>query len=431
MNRKILLTNAGLWAAFDGLTSAYLVAYALALGASNVIVGLLGALPWLAYIITQIPGSELVQHFARKRIYVLFSLGRLLWIPILAAPFLFKEPILMIIIFYLLVKLCESITDPAYTSMLADMVPAAHMGDFSSQRYRVISACGTVTLVVGGLWLKQFPKDSPIGFTLMFAFGALLALLATIVMTRLKEPAYKDHDHHSIKEFFTLDGPMKKFVLFSTMFYFAYMLASPFFAVYMLKNLEMNYFFYGIASALATLAQITASRYVGRLTDKYGDKPIAILGHIGTALVPLFFLAVTKQNIWLIIPVQIYSGLVWATADISRYNLLLCISDARKKAMQIAEYNLYTSITMVIAPLIGGYLTEHASWILAGIPFVFALSGILRFLTALLLFRIPEPRAKHEYPLIYVFKEAMHFHPNKGIQYGIHIVKRVAQGLVR
>ena len=431
MNKKILLTNAGLWAAFDGLTSAYLVAFALALGASNMIIGLLGALPWLAYIITQIPGSELVQHFARKKIYVLFSLGRLFWIPILAAPFLFKEPILMIIIFYLLVKLCESITDPAYTSMLADLVPPTHMGDFSSQRYRIISACGTVTLVIGGLWLKQFPKDSPTGFALMFAFGALLAVLATIAMTRLKEPAYKDHDHHSIKEFLTLDGPMKKFVLFSTMFYFAYMLASPFFAVYMLKNLEMNYFFYGIASALATLAQITASRYIGRLTDKYGDKPIAILGHIGTALVPLFYLAVTKQNIWLIIPVQIYSGLVWATADISRYNLLLCISDSRKKAMQIAEYNLYTSIPMVIAPLLGGYLTEHASWILVGIPLVFALSGILRFLTALLLFRIEEPRAKHEYPLIYVFKEAMHFHPNKGIQYGIHIVKRVAQGLVR
>ncbi|VVB81357.1 Multidrug resistance protein MdtL [uncultured archaeon] len=224
---------------------------------------------------------------------------------------------------------------------------------------------------------------------------------------------------------------MKKLVLFSTMFYFAYMLASPFFAVYMLKNLQMNYFFYGIASALTTIAQIVTSRYVGRLTDKYGDKPIAIIGHIGTALVPLFFLGVTQQNIWLIIPVQIYSGIVWATADISRYNLILCISDSRRKAMQIAEYNLYTSITMVIAPLVGGYLTEHATWVLTGIPLVFVLSFVLRFMTSLLLFIVPEPRAKHEYPLIYVFQEAMHFHPNKGIQYGIHIVKRMAQGLVR
>ncbi|MBW3016499.1 hypothetical protein KY309_02725, partial [Candidatus Woesearchaeota archaeon] len=93
-NQRILLANAGLWAAFDGLTSVYLVAYALALGADNMIIGLLGALPWLASILTQIPGSELVQHYARKKIYFFFTLGRLFWIPILAAPFFFNNPIL-------------------------------------------------------------------------------------------------------------------------------------------------------------------------------------------------------------------------------------------------------------------------------------------------------------------------------------------------
>lgn len=430
-NQKILLTNAALWAAFDGLTSVYLVAYALALGADNMTIGLLGALPWLASILTQIPASELVQHYARKKIYFFFSLGRLFWIPILAAPFLFDKPILAIVIFYLFLKICETMTDPAYSTLLADIVPSKKLGTFTSKRHRIISTFGMVALVLGGLWLKQFPKESPIGFALMFAFGTVLAMLASLVMTKIKEPKYKDHDHHSIKEFFVLDGHMGRLVVFSTAFFFAYMLASPFFAVYMLQNLQMSYLYFGIASAISTLAQITTANLIGRITDKYGDKPLAIVGHIGTAFVPLLFLAITKQNLWLIIPVQIFSGMTWAAADITRYNLALSISDPKKRAMQIAEYNLYGSVALVVAPLLGGWLTEHVQWILAGIPLIFVISALLRFLSSLLLLRVKEPRAKQEYPIIFVFREAMHFHPNKGIQYGIRIVKKITGGLMR
>ena len=430
MSKKILLTNAALWAAYDGLTSIYLTAFALALGATNVIIGLLGALPFIASILTQIPGAELVQHFKRKKIYVTFCLiGRLFWIPILAAPFFFKEPILFVIIFYLFARLFETTADPAYTSLLADLVSEKHRGDFIGKRYRVLSSLGAVAMVLGGLWLKQFPKESPVGFAIMFAFGTLLAIIATLVIGKIKEPAYKDHDHHPVKEFFTLEGPMKTFVIFGTMFNFAFMLASPFFAVYMLKTLELSYLQYGIASSIAVLAQIISSYYVGKLTDKYGDKPVAIIGHFGTVLIPLLFLMITKSNLWMIFVAQTLSGMVWATADISRYNLLLGTADARKRAMQIAEYNLYGAIALAIAPIIGGWMSENVTIIITGIPLLFVSSSILRFLSSLFLFKIQEPRAKKEYPLVYVFKEAMHFHVNKGLVQGIQIVKKVATGL--
>ncbi len=429
-NERILLANSGLWAAYDGLTSAYLVAFALALGASNIVVGLLGALPWIASVLTQIPGAELVQHFTRKRIYVTFCLiGRLCWIPLIAAPFLFNKPLLFVAIFYLLIRLGEMIADPAWTTLIADVVPAKHLGKFTSKRYRVIAVFGMVAMVTAGLWLKQFPKESPVGFAIMFAFGTALAIIATLLMMRIREPAYKDHDHHPIKEFFTLDGPMRKLVFFGVAFNFAFMLASPFFAVYMLKSLEISYFYYGIVTAIATLAQIISSHYIGTLTDKYGDKPIAIIGHLGTVLVPLFFLAVTKNSLWLLLPIQIYSGIVWSAADISRFNLLLGLAEPRRRAMQIAEYNLYCNIPLIVAPLVGGWITENVTLLLTGIPLVFALTSLLRLLSTLLLFKVNEPRAQREYPLVYVFREAMHFHPNKGVVHAIHVVKRLATGL--
>lgn len=433
MSKRPFLVAASLMAAFNGLTSVYLVAFALVLGASNVVVGVLGALPYLANLITQLPAAQLVQYLSRKKIIVTFEfLSKLFWVPLILSPFIFADPLLFIIIFYLITKICEGFTTPALTTLIADVIPSQTRGDFISVRQRLINLFGMITMVLAGLWLQQFPKESPTGFAAMFALGALLGIIGAFVYKKVEEPEYSDHDHHTIKEFFTLTGEMKKFVIFQMIFNFSFMIASPFFAVYMLKNLNISYEYYGIASSATTLATIFTAHYIGKLTDEFGDKPIAIIGHFGTALVPLLYLAVTTNNLWLLIPVQFVSGTVWAAVDISTINLLLGLSDSKKRAIQIAEYTFFASIPLIVAPIIGGLITEHAAiWILSGIPLIFVISATLRFLSAFMLFRLKEPRQDHEYPAVQVFLEAMHFHPNKGLRYSINIVKRVAGGLIR
>jgi MFS family permease len=433
MSKRVFFAASSLMAAFNGLTSVYLVAFALVLGASNIMIGLLGALPYLANLITQIPAARLVQILTRKKIIVTFEfLSKIFWVPLLLSPFIFTDPIIFIIIFYLITKICESFTTPALTTLIADSIPSQTRGEFISQRQKLINLFGMISMILAGLWLQQFPKESPLGFAIMFALGALLGIIGAFVYKKVDEPEYSDHDHHTIKEFFTLNGEMKKFVVFQILFNFSFMIASPFFAVYMLKNLNIGYEFYGIASAATTLSVILTSQYIGKLTDKYGDKPVAIIGHFGVAAVPLLYLAVTTQNIWLLIPVQLISGAMWAATDIATINLLIGLSDSKKRAIQIAEYTFYTSIPLIIAPIVGGWITEHVTiWMLSGIPLIFVASAILRLVTASLLFRIKEPRQDHEYPAVHVFMEAMHFHPNKGIRYSINVVKRITGGLIR
>jgi len=433
MTQRAILTATSLMAAFNGLTSVYLVAFALALGASNVVVGVLGALPYLASLLVQIPAAQLVQHLSRKKIIITFEImSKLFWMPLLLSPFLFINPLLFIVIFYLITKICEGVTTPALTTLIADVVPAKTRGDFIAVRQRLINLFGMIAMILAGLWLQQFPKESPVGFSIMFFLGAILGIIGAFVYKKVEEPEYTDHEHHTLKEFFTLNGEMKKFVTFQIIFNFSFMIASPFFAVYMLKNLNIGYEYYGIASSVTTLAAILSSRYIGQLTDKFGDKPVAIIGHFGVAAVPLLYLAVTTNNLWLLIPVQLISGIAWAATDIGTINLLLGLSDSKKRAIQIAEYTFYSSIPLIIAPIIGGWITENmAIWVLTGIPLIFVISAILRFLSAFMLFRIKEPRQDHEYPAMQVFLEATHFHPNKGLRYSVTVVKRIAGGLIR
>src|SRR3989344_2138179 len=150
-NQTVLLSSSALWSLYDGMTSVFLVAFALELGASNVVVGLLGALPWLANILTQIPGAQLVEHHSRKTIIMGFGFfNRVLWIPILLSPLLIKEPLMAVVVFFLLAKLAETIMDPSWASLMADIVPAKIRGKFFSKRFTLIGIFGMSAMLFGG-----------------------------------------------------------------------------------------------------------------------------------------------------------------------------------------------------------------------------------------------------------------------------------------
>lgn len=422
-NRRVILTSGTLWAAFNGLTSVYLAAYALVLGASNTIIGLLAAMPFLAHLLAELPGAALVEHVSRKRIYLTSALiARFWWIPLLFAPYILRQPLVPVILFYFLYRLGESFKDPSWNSLFADVVSEKTRGDFVSARFRLIAISAMIVTILGGLWLRQFPKESPLGFSIMFLIGAILGILAVLAMGNIKEPPYKDHRRHKLRDFFRIpNSGFKTFLTYSLVFDFGFKIAAPLFVVYWLKNLNMSYTFFAVAIATSTLTQFIVSRHIGTWSDKVGDKPVAIFGSIGTSLTPLLHIFITPATAWAVIPVQVLNGIAWAAADISRFNLLLDVTKTETQALQIAEYKFYTAIPLVIAPVIGGWLSEHATLILTGIPLIFLLGFLLRAASALLLLRLKEPRAKRETPLPSALKEAFHFHVHRGMESHIKI----------
>jgi MFS family permease len=169
--------------------------------------------------------------------------------------------------------------------------------------------------------------------------------------------------------------------------------------------------------------------HFGRLSDKYGDRNIAVITSIGTAIVPLLFLFVHPETSWLAIPIFMLSGFVWAGVDLTFYNLLLDVTEEKSRAVQIAEYGIMTSVPMIVAPVIGGFVADATgSWILGGIPFLFAVSSVLRIFAGALLFRLPEPRAKREFEFKEVLRKTMAFHPEKGVLTMIRTLHKFRSG---
>lgn len=426
-NRRTLLFQASSWAWFDGFTAVFLSAFALALGASNTTIGFLAAIPFISHLLTQFVGINLSQAFPRKKVYTLSTtISRLWWVGILFSPFLSSHPIPFVVIFYFFSRFFVGLSAPSFNTLLADSVEKEHRGEFFSKRFKLLGIFGAVAVLIGGVWLKFFPKDDPYGFSVMFGVGIVIGIAASLSILRIEEPEYRDHSHHTVREFVSLKGTFGKFVLFSVIFCFAFNLASALFTVYILKNLGMGYEWFAIVAGTVTIAKVIASKKVGELSDTFGDKPITTLGIIGTAIIPLAYVFITPSLIWLVIPVSLLSGFSWAAADIGRFNLLIGLTDPEKEGLQMAEHNFYSSIPLAIAPWIGGYISENFSGLmLTGIPLVFVVSSLLRFASVGFLQFIKEPRNKKVYSAGFVFKQILQLDGHSGHSVLAHFMQRI------
>ncbi len=421
-NRKYLIYDGSFWAIFDGLTSPFIIPYALLFGASNTIVGIIGALPYLGSVIGQIPGAEVVERYKdRIKIEVVLSIiGRSLWIPILLLPLLFGDKLVIPLIILLAIYwLIISIKSPALQSAMSDIVPERIRGRYFGKRNMFIGLFSMLATLGGGLLLDRFKGNEWYGFASMFAIALVFVAIAIYFSNKIKVRKYQDHDH-KLKDFFDVRGEFKKFIIFISYFNFAYMLASPLFTVYMLVNLKMDYTTFALFNAVSVVTWIIFQGKWGKISDKYGDKAVLLACTFGTALVPLAFLLATPSTLWVLIPAQILSGMMWAGQELSVFNFLLDVTSKKKKAVQLADYNALASIPLIIAPILGGLISDNITFVLSGIPLVFVMSAILRLSAVPLIAKLKEPRASQEYPAALVLREATNIHPARGL---IHEVK--------
>nr|NIN01452.1 MFS transporter [candidate division Zixibacteria bacterium] len=130
----------------DGLAStsmatltggAFLVAFALKLGASNLVIGLLAAIPPLAQLI-QIPSIYLVEKVRNRRVISVFASGgsRVFWLLIALIPFLFPDKGgLGFLLFAILVySAISAVSSCSWNSWMRDLVPQDQLGTFFSRR---------------------------------------------------------------------------------------------------------------------------------------------------------------------------------------------------------------------------------------------------------------------------------------------------------
>lgn len=172
--------------------------------------------------------------------------------------------------------------------------------------------------------------------------------------------------------------------------------ALPFFNVYMLETLKMNFFYTIIlAPVVANIATILFIRVWGKLIDRYGNKPVLAICGIGMVTVPFIWCLVTPQNYLLLVPLANFlTGLFQPGCDVTTANLSIGLSPDKNRSIYIANFTLTAQLVGGgLAAICGGLFMQYTRFKLMNLhcPFLlgqpllnfhllFIIAGIIRFI---------------------------------------------------
>jgi MFS family permease len=364
----------------------FLVAFALQLGASNFVIGLLAAIPALSQLI-QIPAVYLVEKTRkRKLIAVVFSLvSRLSLLFIIVLPFFACQNtcILIFVSALCLHTLFAAIGGCSWNSWMHDLVPHEKLGEFFSRRMALSIIFSAVLSVLAGafidFWKGHFPGKAVFGYVDVFFLGFLAGIVGLYYLARIPEPKMEplnDKIHFVDIILQPLkDINFKKLISFLASWNFAVNLAAPFFTVYMLKRLNLNLSYVIGFTILSQVVNVLFLQLWGRFSDRFSNKSVLRVSG------PLFMLSIlawtftTLPNkyfftIPLLIIIHVIMGISLAGVTLASGNIVLKLAPRGKATSYLAANSFFSSLAAGISPIIGGKFIDifskyELSWVLS------------------------------------------------------------------
>jgi MFS family permease len=431
---KYSILDGSAYSAMLGLTQDYIVPFALALRATIVQIGLLSSIPNVAMALSQLTAPHLAERASsRKGLIVPVVLTHaLMWLPILLVPYVFPgQRIWWLIGFFTLSTVFGSLGNPAWASMMADLVPEGMRGKYFGFRGRICGLAALTFSFIGVAILHFSTADIFLGFSVIFGGAMLFRLVSWYFLSRMYEPPLLNMkaQHHKLTDIARNLGSsnLGRFAIYISLINFATYLASPFFAVYMLRDLKFDYLTYVTVTATAALANLMFLTFWGRRTDRAGNIKVLRVTSILVPLVPLLW--VGSHQLYYLIPVQILSGFAWAGFNLASANFLYDASAPEKRTRCVALFNAMNGSAICLGALLGGLVAPHLPPVLGhSLLTLFLISGLLRGLAAAtLLRRIAEVRQVAEMTTAELLFGSFNFAGNGGktiLQPLIHLLSR-------
>ena len=358
--------------------------FALALGATNVQIGWLSALMNLASALALFPGARLVERTGqRKRIVVLTSGGaaRLLLLAIALVPVFFHgtAAIYAFIALVALRAFFSQLGYPAWSAMLADLVPAGIRGRYFASRNIGLAIAALIAAPLAG-WLAD-QLGLPRGYEVSFFLAGLIGFGATAIFARIPDRApphvsqVTTEKPEGIRSILRSHPRFAGFTAVAFLWNLSLMVAGPFFSVYLVRDLGASPTQIGMLAAIFSATNIVGQRVWGQLNDRRGAAWVMRLTGFLIPGVPLLWSI--APNPWYLLIAEAFSGFVWAGYSLASFNLLLGLTPAAQRPRYTAIYQVSVFSAAFIGPLLGSALAT-----ILGIRPLFWISAIGRLIAS-------------------------------------------------
>ncbi|HEX8415208.1 MAG TPA: MFS transporter [Sphingomicrobium sp.] len=370
---RYLLVDAAFATAIGALNSGVvLLALALHIGATNVQIGLLAAIPLLTQML-QAPAVTLVERVRQRRlICVICVFGARLSLPVYAIVPLIAErdvaaAVLMAaaVIHYGL----NAIGACSWNSWMRDLLPEDRLGAFFARRNLYGTAVGAVATLIAAFSLDRWGSgaggDSV--YVALYTAGFLCGLVSTAALAQVPEPAMSPARGRSSLLRLLLqplrDRNFRSVLRYVASWQFAVNLATPFFTVYFVRELGFSMGFVLVLTVLSQLGNAVVVRGWGRLSDRFANKAVLAVAS------PLYLVCIaamafagefeqgTGRSVYLI-ALHVVMGAAQAGVGLAAGNIIIKLSPSGGATSFMATNALVGAAAAGSAPILGGWLTD-------------------------------------------------------------------------
>lgn len=370
---KHALVQDAAWASLAGALfgGVILVGFAVELGASPLVIGLLAAIPYLAQL-AQLPAIALVERVRQRRKITVLSVTAarafilaLALIPLLPGRELQLEALVAA---HVAITILGSIAGCSLNSWLHQLVPREGIGSFFARRLFWSTAVSSAGGLAAGVLVDTWPLGNKLhAYSAAFLAAGISGFISSAFLARVPEPRM-----HQIGppapvlaklEAPFRDANFRSLIVFMAAWNGVSNLAAPFLTVYLLTQLGYPLTTVTTLWIASQLSNAVTLHLWGRISDRLSNKAIlavalpayfaCLLGFVFTALPAKHELTLPLLYLFHVIMGGAAGGIGLATG-----NIALKLSPAGKGTAYLASVSLVGSFAGGISPLIGGALAD-------------------------------------------------------------------------
>lgn len=400
---------------FSNITGGVLLSsFLIDLGASPFEIGMVASLPMLANLLQPL-GALLSNRSHSRHDYGIWTFlpARLLWLVLLVSIILrgantdfFKEIIYLALTLVITSNILAALGSASWMSWLAALVPKKLRGRYYSVRSIISNVTGLICLPIASFIISNWQGGSITGYGLVLSVGILagvVSLTCQHFMIDINPQKYQAKQEQGLECYQTnlfnnLIAPFQDrnlvfFLIYIAFWGFAINLSTPFFNLYMLENLDVDITWVTLLNSLSSGANMLMLLAWGRLSDRFGNRPLLIFVGIAIAITPLFWLLTgisqVQEQLWLyLIIFHLFLGGAWAAIDLGGNNIQIGIAPVEHHATFFAIVSAIAGVSSALGTTVGSTLAQYGYY--EGILGMFFLSAILRLVAIIPLLFVHE-----------------------------------------
>ncbi len=344
------------------LVNPFLGVYAIALGASSLMVGLLTAIPALVNTLVFLPAAGFVEKRKSRLPIVLFWAGlhRSLYMILAFLPLIPWGRPAFLVATITLMSVPGAISGVAWTAMVGDMFPAEDRGEVFGMRNMFLGVTGILGTLLAGRLLDgvSFPKN----FTLLFLISAGLGGIGIVFMSKMHEPPLVERVHFEeskrlmprVKELIDdeeLGSQFKIFCASSFLLWSGFGFVAAMWSIYHVEVLRLSHTVIAGFSVLSGITAVVGSRYFGKVASRRGNVIVLFVCMIVVGVFPIIY--TLSPSVMFLNVMQLVSGFVMGGLNLAVFNLVFAYSRPEKSPSATAVFNMLINLASFISPFLG------------------------------------------------------------------------------